>query len=90
VTHSSLPPELVTAQLKSLSDHYNSARQLYAHVIAFSGAKQSKQFMELEERLTALLLQVDGVETGGDAGIRAVRKEVVSTIQSALAELGCS
>ena len=73
--------------MQLLSTYQNSAESLYNKVKTFSGAKNSKEYVHLEEQLTALLILVDSVEVSEHVGIRRARKCAVCSIQGSLAIL---
>ena len=75
----SLPQEM-KGQLNLLSGYREAAGQLVATI----GTISAERYKELEEKLTSLLLLVDGVKTEGQPEMRAARKEVVCFIQYAL------
>lgn len=52
-----------------------------------SEAASATEGLGLEEKLTKLLLQLDGVAAGEDVELRAARKQRVERIQSMLDEL---
>jgi hypothetical protein len=74
----------VEIKLNSLAQYQHMAEALFAHVRTVDSSLHGKLKVELVERLTALLLKVDAVETEGRYEIRNVRKQVVFIIQSAL------
>ena len=74
----------VCNKLETLSQYHTTARNLLATAQNFSGSKQCKPYLELEEKLTTLLLRVDAIQVNGHRTIRIARKEVVNTIQTAL------
>lgn len=75
---------MVATKLSLLAEYQCMAEELSARAVAMpAGSKQSKVCIELEERLTTLLLKVDAVETGGHPEIRNVRKQIVLIIQKA-------
>ncbi len=80
--------EGVRKWLQLLSTHQSTAECLYNKARGFSGVKNGREYLQLEEQLTALLLLVDSVETSGHADIRTTRKHVVHIIQNALSFLG--
>ena len=53
-------------------------------VTQFRGAKGSREFLTLEEKLTQQLLALDAVDTDGDEQIRFARKNTVDHIQELL------
>lgn len=77
-----LPAHEVERRLNSLAEYQRVAEELIANVRTSS--RHSKVNVELEERLTAVLLKVDAVETEGDHQVRSARKQVVFVIQNAL------
>ena len=76
--------EYVTSMRRQLATHQGVAESLHNRARGFVGVKNSREYLQLEEQLTALLLLVDGVEARGYTDIRAARKHVVHIIQSAL------
>lgn len=74
----------VEGKLKFLAEYQHMAEELCANIRTSAGPQNNKLNVELEERLTALLLKVDAVETEGDDQIRSARKQVVFVIQNAL------
>lgn len=74
-------------RLRFISEYHNTAQTLSATVQTFSGSKQSKQYLELEEKLNSLLELVDAVEVCGNYHVRRARKEVVNIVQNALKTL---
>ena len=81
-----LDGETLKRRLHILSEHRNAAESLYKRVSSVLPVvvKNSKEHLQLEEELTALLLRVDSVETSGHIDIRTARKDIVHIIQSAL------
>ena len=67
----------VKKRLNLLFNYKTTAQQLVAN-------GSEADHLELEERLTSLLLLVDAVESEGCLEIRRTRKEVVCVIQDAL------
>lgn len=67
----------VKKRLNLLSNYKTAAQQLVANC-------SDVDHLELEERLTSLLLLVDAVESEGCVEIRRTRKDVVCVIQDAL------
>ncbi len=61
-----------------------------SEIHGFSGTRNSRLYLELEGKLTSLLLRVDGIESNGHDSIRTARKQVVAMIQNALALLDSS
>lgn len=76
-----LPEREVRMRLDGLAQYQEVAEKLFAEVGNVSSGQRK---LELEERLTSLLLAVDAVETAGHGGIRTARKRVVFVIQNAL------
>ena len=80
-----LPAHVVETKLSLLADYQRMAEELTACARSMpAGSKHSKPNIELEERLTALILKVDAVETEGHPKIRKARKQIVFSIQNAL------
>lgn len=75
---------MVRSRLELLARHQGAAETLWNRARGFSGMKNGRDYLQLEEQLTALLLQVDSVETSGHPDIRTARKHVVNIIQNAL------
>lgn len=72
-----LSPQEVKGKLDILSQYRKTAELL------FSAANTYKQ-LELKEKLTALLLLVDAVESEGNSEVRSARKQIVDIIQNGL------
>ena len=56
-------------------------------MVQFRGAKGSREFLTLEEKLTQQLLALDAIDTGGEEHIRSARKATVDHIQDLLRSL---
>lgn len=61
-----------------------SLTSLREEVSKFKGAKGSREFLTLEEKLTRQLLSLDAIDTGGEEQIRSARKSTVDQIQELL------
>ena len=70
--------------MKKINNIGSSLEALQEEVSHFQGAKGSKEFLTIEEKLTRQILELDAIDTGGDQQIRAARKNTVEYIQSLL------
>jgi len=61
--------------------------ELMKQVETFTGKRQDKQYIYLDEMLTRNLLKLDLVETEGKDQVRAARKETIKCIQKAISIL---
>ncbi|XP_076151757.1 BAG family molecular chaperone regulator 5 isoform X2 [Alosa pseudoharengus] len=64
-----------------------SLGQLQAQVLGFDGKRADKSYMVLEELLTKRLLELDAVDSQGDADAKAARKQAVKYAQNILSYL---
>jgi len=53
----------------------------------FAGSRGSREYLLLDELLTRQLIRLDGVATGGDVEVRAMRKQAIACVQESLAML---
>ncbi|XP_061712937.1 BAG domain-containing protein Samui-like isoform X2 [Cydia pomonella] len=60
---------------------------LMSEVENFTGAKNDKQYLYLDEMLTRNLIKLDNIETDGKENIRLARKEAIKCIQKCIAVL---
>lgn len=81
---SALSTEEIKKRLEQIQGYYAAAQIELAKVKSQPYPKGSRQYLEMEERLTVFLLQLDSIETGGHEAVRTARKRVVSLIQDAL------
>ena len=71
-------------RLIKINEIGSSLGVLREEVIQFRGAKGSREFLTLEEKLTRQLLELDAIDTGGEEMIRSARKRTVDHIQELL------
>ncbi|XP_062378546.1 BAG family molecular chaperone regulator 5 isoform X2 [Sardina pilchardus] len=64
-----------------------SLGQLQGQVLGFEGRRQDKSYAVLEELLTKQLLDLDAVDSQGDADAKAARKQAVKYAQNILSYL---
>ncbi|XP_003462925.2 BAG family molecular chaperone regulator 4 isoform X1 [Cavia porcellus] len=83
-----LPPsESTPPSIKKIVHVLEKVQYLEQEVEEFVGKKTDKAYWLLEEMLTKELLELDSVETGGQASVRQARKEAVCKIQAILEKL---
>ena len=63
------------------------AEKLEKEVLAFDESSKSKAYLAIEEKLTRLLIELDGIEANRDENIRLTRKRAVQQLQRALTQL---
>lgn len=77
----------VEHQLSRIRDIARKVDDLRDEVVTFSGERESKQYIYLEEKLMTQLLTLDTVQSHGLLQIRVERKKVTSDIQQLLGQL---
>ena len=63
------------------------AEKLEKEALAFDESSKSKAYLAIEEKLTRLLIELDGIEANRDENIRLTRKRAVQQLQRALTQL---
>ena len=71
-------------RLVNINEIGSNLGPLREEVIQFRGAKGSREFLTLEEKLTRQLLALDAIDTGGEEMVRSARKATVDHIQELL------
>ncbi|KAG7302714.1 hypothetical protein JYU34_012667 [Plutella xylostella] len=77
------PHDPITQILSIQTDVLN----LMSEVENFTGSKQDKRYLFLDEMLTRNLIKLDNIETEGKENIRLARKEAIKCIQKCIAVL---
>ncbi|XP_063618822.1 BAG domain-containing protein Samui isoform X1 [Cydia splendana] len=77
------PNDPITVILAIQTDVLN----LMSEVENFTGAKNDKKYLYLDEMLTRNLIKLDNIETDGKENIRLARKEAIKCIQKCIAVL---
>ena len=66
--------------MSTLESILAEAEVLGPKVDNFSGSRKDKEYLELDDKLTKLLIKADSVNVDGEAGIRQLRKESCSRV----------
>ena len=88
----SLPQEFIEEnesknKLLTIQSILKKAEKLDKEVNAVSDMSKTKAYLTLEEDLTCLLLELDGIEANQDGNIRLARKRAVQQLQRTLTRL---
>lgn len=86
-TAGGMPPPQTPHTLDSISkiqDIQRDVLDLMAKVEQFTGTRQDKEYVYLDEMLTRNLLKLDTIDTNGKDSIRLARKEAIKCIQASI------
>ena len=80
----SAPADPKVAKLDKINEEVES---LMEKIRNFSGSKQDKEYLYLDEMLTRHLISLDGIEPEGQSEIRQMRKESIKSVNMCLSLL---
>merc|ERR1712106_86974 len=83
-------PEIRTnkdPKIEKLDKIKRDVELLFGEIETFSGTKQDKEYLYLDEMLTRHLIALDGVEPEGKEEIRTLRKESIKSVNRCLSLL---
>ncbi|CAB3253127.1 unnamed protein product [Arctia plantaginis] len=80
-------PTAVNDPITNILSIQTDVLNLMTQVENFTGAKNDKQYLFLDEMLTRNLIKLDNIETDGKENIRQARKEAIKCIEKCIAVL---
>ncbi|XP_011190500.2 BAG domain-containing protein Samui isoform X2 [Zeugodacus cucurbitae] len=83
---SGMPPQTphTLDSISKIQDIQRDVLDLMAKVEQFTGTRQDKEYVYLDEMLTRNLLKLDTIDTNGKDSIRLARKEAIKCIQASI------
>lgn len=73
-----------TACINKIQDIQRDVLNLMGQVEQFTGTKQDKEYLYLDEMLTRNLIKLDTIDTDGKDSIRLARREAIKCIQASI------